>query len=107
MRVHDKEALDPHLLFLALNNPWVQGQIRSVQFTADIIDTIGQRFFELVLPLPKSKKLQKKLTKECTKALDARVAGKAFVKHCPKMMEEALRTGRRNAEKLIHPTLKK
>ena len=93
LRVHDKEALDPHLLFLALNNPWVQAQIRSVQFTADIIDTIGQRFFELVLPLPKTRTLQKKLTTECTKALDARMVGKAFVKHCPKMMEEALRTG--------------
>ena len=32
LRVHDKEALDPHLLFLALNNPWVQRQIWSVQF---------------------------------------------------------------------------
>jgi restriction endonuclease S subunit len=93
LRVHDHEALDPHLLFLALNNPWVQRQIRSVQFTADIIDTIGQRFFELVLPLPRSKELQKRLAKECTKALDARMVGKAFVKHCPKMMEEALRSG--------------
>lgn len=93
LRVNDKEALDPHLLFLALNNPWVQRQIRSVQFTADIIDTIGKRFFELVLPLPRDKATQKRLTKECTKALDARMVGKAFVKHCPKMMEEALRTG--------------
>ena len=93
LRVHDKEALDPHLLFLALNNPWVQRQIGSVQFTADIINTIGHRFFELVLPLSKSKELQKKLTKKCTKALNARMVGKAFVKHCPKMMEEVLRTG--------------
>ncbi len=93
LRVNDKDSLDPHLLFLALNNPWVQRQIRSVQFTADIIDTIGQRFFELVLPLPKNKEAQKKLIKECTQALDARMVGKAFVKHCPKMMEEVLRTG--------------
>lgn len=93
LRVNNNEALDPHLLFLALNNPWVQRQIRSVQFTADIIDTIGQRFFELVLPLPKDKALQTRLVKECTKALNARMVGKAFVKHCPKMIEEALRTG--------------
>lgn len=93
LRVNDKNALDPHLLFLALNNPWVQRQVRSVQFTADIIDTIGQRFFELVLPIPKDKTLQKRLIKECTKALDARMIGKAFVKHCPKMIEEALLIG--------------
>lgn len=93
LRVHDKAGLDPHLLFLALNNPWVQRQIRAVQFTADIIDTIGQRFFELVLPIPRDKKTQRRLSYECAKALDARMIGKAFVKHCPKIMEEALRTG--------------
>lgn len=93
LRVNNKEALDPHLLFLALNNPWVQRQIRSVQFTADIIDTIGQRFFELMLPVPHDKTVQRRLSSECEKALAARMVGKAFVKHCPKMMEEALRTG--------------
>jgi hypothetical protein len=93
LRVHDKKSLDPHLLFLALNNPWVQRQIRSVQFTADIIDTIGQRFFELILPIPFDKAAQRRLSKECNKALAARMVGKAFIKHCPKIMEEALRTG--------------
>ena len=93
LRVNAKNTLDPHLIFLALNNPWVQRQIRSVQFTADIIDTIGQRFFDLVLPIPKDKETQKRITKECKKALDTRMVGKAFIKHCPKMMEEALRTG--------------
>jgi restriction endonuclease S subunit len=93
LRVNDKDALNPHLLFLTLNNPWVQRQIRSVQFTADIIDTIGHRFFELVLPIPKNKDVQNRLAEECTNALDTRMVGKAFIKHCPKMMEEALRTG--------------
>lgn len=93
LRVHDKKTLEPHLLFLALNNPWVQRQIRSVQFTADIIDTIGQRFFELVLPVPRDEDVQKRLSKECDEALAARMVGKAFIKHCPKMIEESLRTG--------------
>lgn len=93
LRILDKESLDPHLLFLALNNPWVQRQVRSFQFTADIIDTIGQRFYELVLPLPKDRTKRLKLKKACSKALDARMVGKAFVKHCPKMIEECLRTG--------------
>lgn len=93
IRVNDTKKLDPHLLFLALNSPWVQRQIRSVQFTADIIDTIGQRFFELVLPIPKDQALCRRLIKQCTQALDARMVGKAFVKHCPKMMEEALISG--------------
>jgi restriction endonuclease S subunit len=93
VRVNNQKAMDPHLLFLTLNNPWVQQQIRSVQFTADIIDTIGQRFYELVLPIPKDKKTQSHLSNECSKALATRMVGKAFIKHSPKMMEEVLRTG--------------
>lgn len=93
LRVHDKDALDPHLLFLALNNPWVQRQMRTKQFTADTIDTLGNRFFELVLPIPRDKNEQARLIRECTEALKARMIGKAFVKHFPKMMEMALKDG--------------
>jgi restriction endonuclease S subunit len=94
LRVKDPDRLDPTLLFLSLNSPFVQRQIRSVQFTADIIDTIGQRFFELVLPIPKSPTIREKMASEARKALQDRMRGKAFVKHCPTMLEEALRTGK-------------
>lgn len=93
LRVKDRDRLDPTLLFLSLNSPFVQRQVRSVQFTADIIDTIGQRFFELVLPIPKSPDVRKRLAQKARSALLDRMRGKAFVKHCSTMLEEALRTG--------------
>lgn len=93
LRVKDPEQLEPTLLFLALNSRFVQKQVRSVQFTADIIDTIGQRFFELILPIPKSPEIRKRMARETQNALLDRMRGKAFVKHCPTMLEEALRTG--------------
>ena len=93
LRVKDVERLDPTLLFLALNSPFVQRQIRSVQFTADIIDTIGQRFFELVIPIPKLQDQRNNLIELAQQALLARMRGKAFVKHCPTMLEDAMRTG--------------
>jgi hypothetical protein len=72
IRVHKKDILDPYLLFLSLNNPWVQRQIRSVQFTSDIIDTIGRRFFELVLPTPKNEAMQRQLSRACERGLAER-----------------------------------
>jgi hypothetical protein len=93
IRVNDTSRLDPHLLFLAFNNPYVQRQIRSFQFTADIIDTIGNRFFEIILPLPRDQAVAINLANRCSLALKDRMIGKAFVKHCPTLMEEALRTG--------------
>jgi hypothetical protein len=93
IRVLDESELDPYLLFLALNCSIVQRQIRSFQFTADTIDTIGRRFLDIVLPVPKDKKLAKRLSSEAGSALADRMAGKAFVKHCPSLIESALVSG--------------
>ncbi|GGP39328.1 N-6 DNA methylase [Saccharothrix coeruleofusca] len=49
------EELDPHLLLALLSTPIVKEQIWSKRFTQDIIDTLGGRWRELVLPVPKSK----------------------------------------------------
>ena len=87
LRVNDQSRLDSHLLFLALNNSWVQSQIRSFQFTADIIDTIGQRFSEISIPVPRDKQVQAALVDGCRAALATRMAGKAFVKHCRKLLK--------------------
>ncbi len=93
LRILDTEALDPHLLFLALNNDWVQQQVRSMQFSADIIDTIGKRFYDLILPIPRSIDFRKSLIEKCRNALATRMLGKAFIKHCPKLIEEVLFLG--------------
>jgi hypothetical protein len=93
LRVKDKTALDPRLLFLALNCRTVQRQMRSFQFTADIIDTIGRRFFDVIIPIPKDETLKQSLAARVDDALKDRMRGKAFIKHCPTLMEEVLRTG--------------
>lgn len=93
IRVNDKAAIDPHILFLALNCRVVQRQIRSFQFTADIIDTIGARFFDTILPIPKSPEVRQSLAQRAELALKSRMLGKAFIKHCSALMEQVLETG--------------
>lgn len=53
LRSLDEIALPPGLLFALLNLPYVKRQIRNKQFTRDVIDTLGQRIQELLLPIPK------------------------------------------------------
>ena len=72
---------------------FVQQQIRSFQFCADIIDTIGNRFYDIVIPIPKSKATIKTLIESTEKALLSRVRGKAFIKQCPTLIEESLLSG--------------
>ena len=87
-----KEFIDPYLVFIILNAPIVQEQIRSVQFTADTIDTIGNRFQELVLPIPKDKAICKKIVESTKKAMNDRELGKAFIKQAPVIIEEVLKS---------------
>ncbi len=47
------KQLDPYLLLVLLNTPIVKQQIRAKQFTRDIIDTLGRRLLEVVLPIPR------------------------------------------------------
>ncbi len=93
LRVVRPGRVTPEGIFLALNSGLVQRQIRSIQFTADIIDTLGRRVLELVLPVPRDKRRRTQLEQSVAKALEARVHGKCFIKQAPLLVEQALRTG--------------
>jgi restriction endonuclease S subunit len=85
-----KEFLDPYLLFIILNSPLVQEQIRSFQFTADTIDTIGNRFQELVIPIPKDNERCTLASEKAKAAMNSRELGKAFIKQAPVIIEKVL-----------------
>jgi restriction endonuclease S subunit len=89
-RVNDQRTINPYLLFLAFNNPLVQRQIRNMQFTADIIDTIGNRFREIIIPIPKDTEKRSKLTEAIKASLELRVKYKAAVKQMPLLIEQVL-----------------
>jgi hypothetical protein len=90
VRPMKRDFLPPEIFFLILNSTIVQQQISSMQFTADIIDTIGQRFYEIVMPIPKAKETVDSLVKRTRTALEDRVKGKAFIKQSPVIIEEVL-----------------
>jgi len=54
IRSNDFDALHPYLLLAVLSSPIVKEQIFAKQFTQDIIDSLGGRILELILPIPKS-----------------------------------------------------
>lgn len=52
IRCLDHERLPPGLLFALLNTAYLRRQMKNKQFTRDVIDTLGQRVNELLLPIP-------------------------------------------------------
>lgn len=89
-RVADAAVVDPYLLFLSFNCLLVQKQIKNMQFTADIIDTLGNRYRELILPIPKDDTVKKELIASMNNALQTRMKYKAAVKQMPLLIEKVL-----------------
>ena len=55
-------GIDQFLLLAVLGSDIVQRQIRAKQFTQDIIDSLGERINELVLPIPKGKEKRSRIS---------------------------------------------
>ncbi len=91
-RINDEEELDPYLFFLALNCSLVQRQIRNMQFTADIIDTLGGRYREIILPIPKDDSIKNSLKDQLVSAFERRIKYKAAIKQMPLLIESVLDT---------------
>lgn len=72
LRVLQPDELNPYLLFAALNAPVVKRQIRSKQFTQDIIDTLGNRLLEILVPLPKDKTKQEAIAESTMETVETR-----------------------------------
>ncbi|MGQ4598143.1 N-6 DNA methylase [Nocardia sp. R6R-6] len=68
-KVLDQDRMDPHLLLALLSSPLVKSQIFAKRFTQDIIDTLGGRWAELVLPIPKDARRRKEITDSVKKAI--------------------------------------
>jgi hypothetical protein len=77
IRSHDHDLLPPGLLFALLNTEFLRRQMRNKQFTRDVIDTLGQRVMELVLPIPTSAAVRKELGETFGKFLERRTHHRA------------------------------
>ena len=80
IRSLDHDKLDPYLLLALLSSPIVKRQIRAKQFTQDIIDTIGRRILELVLPFPKERSQQDSIVNNVKKVFSKRVEAKNLMR---------------------------
>ncbi len=73
LRVVKRGELSPWLLLACLNAPVVRRQIRAKQFTQDIIDTLGKRLFEVLLPMPREAATRRGIAEETQRVVETRV----------------------------------
>ena len=80
IRVTDQERLSPFLVLAALTSAPVKRQITAKRFTQDIIDSLGDRLREVVLPLPKDTKLRARVSDTVRKSISDRVEARELAR---------------------------
>jgi type I restriction enzyme M protein len=76
----EDHGLNAFLLLAILSCPLVQRQIKAKQFTQDIIDSLGERIRELVLPIPRSAKRRREIADLVQRVIDERVEARELAR---------------------------
>jgi type I restriction enzyme M protein len=80
IRVIDKKVISPFILLAILSSAPVQEQIKSKRFTQDIIDSLGNRIHDLILPIPKDITLRNRIENNVKKALEDRMEARELAR---------------------------
>ena len=91
-RVMDNSPISRWLLLACLSTAIVKCQIRAKQFTADIIDTMGDRFRELVLPIPKDKDFVSRIENEVKLLVTERSRLRDIIRKIPYWVQGYIKT---------------
>jgi len=69
----NQHDINPHLLLATLSSDFVQKQIKTKCFTQDIIDSLGDRYKDLIIPISKDATRREYISKIVEKAIYDRI----------------------------------
>ena len=72
--------MSPFLLLALFSSEPVLAQIKSKRITQDIIDTLGDRLNEVLLPIPNSAAVALKVTQMVQRSIEERMEAKELAK---------------------------
>jgi hypothetical protein len=73
LRLRDVSKVHPNLLLAAMSTKFVKRQVRARQFSAEIIDKIGNRHLGIKVPIPRSAQLRSKIIELVAEVMDRHV----------------------------------
>ncbi len=88
-RCLNAERLSPYLLLALLASEPVQKQIKSKTFTLDIIDSLGSRIYEIILPIPRSKTARNRVDAMVKKVIEDRVEARELARKAKAMVVDS------------------
>lgn len=80
IRVCNGAPFDNYLLLAILSSPPVISQIKAMSFTQDIINSLGDRIYDLILPVPKSLKKRREISAMVKQSIEARIEARELAR---------------------------
>jgi type I restriction enzyme M protein len=80
IRVREPEKISPFLLLAALSCSFVQRQIKSFCVSQDIIDSLGNRVYELRIAIPKGKVARQQIAELVEKVISDRIEARELAR---------------------------
>ena len=80
IRVNKNKFFDNHLLLAILSSKPVQSQIKAMSFTLDIIDSLGDRLGDIILPIPKDENLKKEISETVKRSIYERIEARELAR---------------------------
>ena len=86
IRVHKGAPLDCYLTLALLSSEPVISQIRALSFTQDIIDSLGDRVYDILLPIPKSAKKRRTVSSLVRKVIQDRIEARELARQARELV---------------------
>lgn len=80
IRVYPNELLDSYLLLAILSSAPVQRQIKAHTQTQDIIDSLGRRINDLILPIPRDEQTRQEISHQVQRVIRDRVEARELAR---------------------------
>lgn len=88
IRINDETVMSPYMLLAALSSPLVINQIQSKRFTQDIIDSLGKRILELIIPVPKNIERKEKIIEMTKRSIYERIESRELARQAKLLVAE-------------------
>lgn len=72
LRVHPNDLIDEYVLLAVLSSPIVQRQIKSHVQTQDIINSLGTRILDIILPIPRAETMRQEISQSVQRVIRER-----------------------------------
>ncbi len=86
LRITADDRLNRFLLLAILSSAPVRAQIRSLSFTQDIINSLGNRIREVILPVPKEVRQRRAITESVAQVIHDRVEARELARKATELV---------------------